>query len=105
MIDECQSIDLYQFSFIYKGIFFIIPLIIVKVIINNTLHIKIQCIFGLKEVFMKVKDMCFYALFVVLIAVGAFIKLPISIVPITLQTLFIILAAFVLKENAVSLTC
>ena len=54
---------------------------------------------------MKVKDMCFYALFAVLIAVGAFIKLPISIVPITLQTLFIILAAFVLKENAVSLTC
>lgn len=50
---------------------------------------------------MKVKDMCFYALLAVLIAVGAFIKLPISIVPITLQTLFIGLAAFVLKEKAV----
>ena len=55
--------------------------------------------------FYESKRYVFYALFAVLIAVGAFIKLPISIVPITLQTLFIILAAFVLKENAVSLTC
>ena len=50
---------------------------------------------------MKTKDMCLYALFAVLIGVGAFIKLPISIVPVTLQTLFVILAALILKEKAV----
>lgn len=50
---------------------------------------------------MKIKDMCLCALFAVLIAVGAFIKLPVSIVPITLQTLFVILAALVLKKKAV----
>lgn len=44
--------------------------------------------------------MCLCALFAVLIAVGAFIKLPISIVPITMQTLFVILAGFFLKEKA-----
>lgn len=50
---------------------------------------------------MKIKDMCLYALFAILIAVGAFIKLPISIVPITLQTLFVILAALILRKQAV----
>ncbi|MEG0275884.1 MAG: biotin transporter BioY [Coprobacillus sp.] len=50
---------------------------------------------------MKTKDMCLCALFAVLIAVGAFIKLPISIVPITMQTLFVMLAGLFLKEKAV----
>lgn len=38
------------------------------------------------------------ALFSVLIAVGAFIKIPVSIVPITLQTLFVVLAGLVLGK-------
>ncbi len=50
---------------------------------------------------MKVKEMCIITLMSLLIAVGAFIKLPISIVPITLQTLFVILAGLVLKKKAV----
>lgn len=44
--------------------------------------------------------MCLCALFTVLIAVGAFIKLPISIVPITMQTLFVVLAGLFLKKKA-----
>lgn len=50
---------------------------------------------------MKIKEMCLCALFAILIAVGAFIKLPISIVPITLQTLFVILAALILRKQAI----
>ena len=50
---------------------------------------------------MKIKNMCLYALFSVLIAVGAFIKIPVSIVPITLQTLFVVLAGLMLKKQAV----
>jgi biotin transport system substrate-specific component len=50
---------------------------------------------------MKVKEMCICAFFTVLIAVGAFIKLPISIVPVTLQTLFVIMAGLFLKKKAV----
>ncbi|MCI5862330.1 MAG: biotin transporter BioY [Lachnospiraceae bacterium] len=40
------------------------------------------------------KELTLTALFAALIAVGAFIKLPISIVPVTLQTLFIFLVTF-----------
>ncbi|WP_028044072.1 biotin transporter BioY [Candidatus Stoquefichus massiliensis] len=50
---------------------------------------------------MKVQDMCLYALFAILIAVGAFVKVPVSIVPITLQTLFVILTALILRKRAV----
>lgn len=50
---------------------------------------------------MKIKDMCLCSLFAVLIGIGAFIKLPISIVPVTLQTLFVILSALMLKQKAV----
>lgn len=45
--------------------------------------------------------MCLCALFAILIGVGAFIKVPISIVPITLQTLFVVLAGLFLKKKAV----
>lgn len=48
---------------------------------------------------MKVKDMSYIALFAGLIAIGAFIQLPISIVPITMQTLFVVLAAMILKRK------
>lgn len=50
---------------------------------------------------MKIKDMCLYALFAVFIAVGAFIKVPVSIVPITFQTLFVIMASLILRQKAV----
>lgn len=50
---------------------------------------------------MKIKEMCLCALFAILIGVGAFIKVPISIVPITLQTLFVILASLILRQKAV----
>lgn len=44
----------------------------------------------------KTKDMIFCALFVALIAVGAFIKIPVSVVPFTLQYLFTMLAGLLL---------
>ena len=43
------------------------------------------------------KELTFVALFSALIAVGAFIKIPFLLVPITLQTLFIVLSALVLE--------
>ncbi len=45
---------------------------------------------------MKTKDMILIALFTALIAVGAFIKIPIPYVPLTLQLMFTNLAALVL---------
>lgn len=45
---------------------------------------------------MKVSDLAKCALFTALIAVGAFIKIPIPMVPITLQTLFTMLAGLLL---------
>lgn len=50
---------------------------------------------------MKVKEMCLITLMSILIAAGAFIKLPISIVPVTLQTLFVVLAGLVLGKKAI----
>lgn len=45
------------------------------------------------------KELTFVALFSALITVGAFIKIPFLLVPITLQTLFIILSALVLERR------
>ena len=45
---------------------------------------------GLKH--MKTKDLVLCAMFVALIAVGAFIKIPVPVVPFTLQFLFTMLA-------------
>ncbi len=52
----------------------------------------------------KTKEMCFCALFAVLIASGAFIKIPTPLLPITLQTLFVTLAGLLLgaKKGALS---
>ena len=44
----------------------------------------------------KVRDMVLSAMFVALIAIGAFIKIPIPPVPITLQFLFVMMAALLL---------
>lgn len=49
-----------------------------------------------KERIMATKDMVTCAMFAVLIAVGAFIKIPIPVVPFTLQFLFTMLAGIVL---------
>lgn len=48
---------------------------------------------------LDVKSICLCALFTALIAIGAFIKIPISIVPITLQTLFVVLAGIILGKR------
>jgi biotin transport system substrate-specific component len=48
---------------------------------------------------MKTKDMVLCALFTVLIALGAFIKIPIPVVPFTLQFLFTLLAGLLLGSR------
>jgi biotin transport system substrate-specific component len=48
---------------------------------------------------MKIKDIVYTGLFIALITVGAFIKLPISLVPVTLQSMMVILAGLLLKKN------
>lgn len=48
---------------------------------------------------LNVKSMCLCSMFSVLIAIGAFIKVPVSIVPITLQTLFVVLAGIILEKR------
>lgn len=45
------------------------------------------------------KELNLVALFSALIAVGAFIKIPFLLVPITLQTLFVVLSALVLERR------
>ncbi len=56
---------------------------------------------------MKTKDLALTALFAALIAAGAFIKIPIPVVPFTLQFLFTTLAGLILgpKRGAVSVLC
>ncbi|MEG1887521.1 MAG: biotin transporter BioY [Oscillospiraceae bacterium] len=44
----------------------------------------------------KTKDLILCAMFAALIAAGAFIKIPIPVIPFTLQTLFVILAGMLL---------
>ena len=53
---------------------------------------------------MKTKDLSFIALFAALIAAGAFIRVPIPVVPFTLQFLFTTLAGLLLggRKGAVS---
>lgn len=47
----------------------------------------------------NVRNMMFCAIFTVLIAVGAFIKIPIPVVPFTLQVLFVLLAGLLLGSK------
>ena len=51
----------------------------------------------------KTKDMILSAMFVALISVGAFIKIPIPVVPFTLQDLFTMLAGLLLGKRRGSL--
>lgn len=52
----------------------------------------------------KIFSMCICALFTVLIAVGAFIKIPLFIIPITFQTLFVMLAGMLLGRKLAGLS-
>ena len=47
----------------------------------------------------SVKSLVFIGLFSSLITIGAFIKIPFFIVPVTLQTLFVVLAGFMLSRK------
>jgi len=47
---------------------------------------------------MKIKEIIHIGLFVALITIGAFIKVPISIIPITLQSMMVVLSGLILKK-------
>ena len=47
----------------------------------------------------KTKNLVMCSLFVALIVVGAFIKIPVPVVPFTLQLLFTMMAGLCLEEN------
>lgn len=53
---------------------------------------------------LKTKELCLISLFIALIAVGAFIKVPVPVVPFTLQFLFTTLAGLLLggKNGAIA---
>ena len=53
--------------------------------------------------YMKTKDLVLCAMFVALIAIGAFIKIPVPVVPFTLQFLFTMLAGLLLGPRNGSL--
>lgn len=59
---------------------------------DNTLKMKLTT-----------KDLVLIPLFSALIAVGAFIKIPIGVIPVSLQTVFVLLAAFILGGRRGSL--
>lgn len=52
----------------------------------------------------KVRDLVLTAMFTALIAVGAFIKFPMLGVPMTMQSFFVVLAAFVLRKELAALS-
>ena len=56
---------------------------------------------------MKTREMTLCAMFTVLIAVGASIKMPIPVVPFTLQTFFVAMSGIILggRLGAISATC
>lgn len=56
---------------------------------------------------LKIRDIAYIAIFTSLIAIGAFIKVPIPVCPFTLQLLFTTLAGIILgpKNGAISVLC
>jgi biotin transport system substrate-specific component len=58
-----------------------------------------------KETCVDTRQLARGALFVALIAVGAFIRIPIPVIPFTLQTLFVMLAGMLLGKNMGALSC
>lgn len=54
--------------------------------------------------FTKVRELTIAAMFVALIALGAFLSLPIGLVSITFQTLFVMLAGLILSRRSAVLT-
>lgn len=57
-----------------------------------------------KKRFLTTYDLILSALFIALITVGSFIKIPIGPVPITLQFMFVLLAGQILKPKAAAIT-
>ena len=55
----------------------------------------------------RIKDMAYMSIFTALIAIGAFIKIPVPVCPFTLQLLFTTLAGLILgpKKGAISVLC
>ena len=53
----------------------------------------------------SVKTITICALFTALISIGAFIRIPISLVPITLQTFFVSLAGITLGKKRATISC
>ncbi|MDF9824703.1 biotin transport system substrate-specific component [Breznakia sp. PF5-3] len=53
---------------------------------------------------LTIKEMCISSMFALIIAMGAFIKIPISLVPVTMQTLFVILCALLLGSKLATLS-
>ena len=51
------------------------------------------------------KMLCLCALFTALLALGAYLRIPLSIIPLTTQTLFVLLSGLFLKHPYASITC
>lgn len=53
----------------------------------------------------SVRSMCLCALFAALIAAGAFLRIPLPLIPFTLQTMFIMLAGLLLGKKYAAASC
>lgn len=53
----------------------------------------------------SVRSMCLCALFAALIAAGAFLRIPLPLIPFTLQTMFIMLAGLLLSKKYAAASC
>lgn len=54
---------------------------------------------------MKIREIVYVALFTALICVGAFIRIPIPVMPFTLQTLFVILSGLLIGSKLGAISC
>ncbi|MBE5040149.1 biotin transporter BioY [Ructibacterium gallinarum] len=59
----------------------------------------------MKRLVLTPQALCMCALFTALIAVGAFIRIPLPVIPFTLQTLFIMLAGLLLGRRGALISC
>ena len=53
----------------------------------------------------SVRSICMCALFAALVAAGAFLRIPLPLIPFTLQTLFIMLAGMLLGKRYAAISC
>lgn len=54
---------------------------------------------------MKIREIVYVALFTALICVGAFLRIPIPVMPFTLQTLFVILSGLLIGSKLGAISC